>query len=111
MYMERADPAAPLRIEVVYSADARSVWCWRGELPAGSTVWQAIEASGLARAHPRLDLAQAPLGVWGRKRAPSDGLRDRDRVEVYRALKVDPKEARRLRYRQHKETLAKRARR
>jgi hypothetical protein len=53
--MERVDPATALRIEVVYSADARSVWCWRGEL--------------------------------------------------------DPTEARRLRYRQHKETLAKRARR
>jgi len=41
----------------------------------------------------------------------TDVLRDRDRVEVYRPLKVDPKEARRLRYRQHLATLKARGKR
>jgi putative ubiquitin-RnfH superfamily antitoxin RatB of RatAB toxin-antitoxin module len=105
--MASADGARDaLRIEVVYGVGPRSVWCWHGELPRGSTVAQAIEASGLARAHPELDLSRAAVGVWGRKRAPGEPLADGDRVEVYRALKVDPKEARRLRYRQHRETLA-----
>ena len=55
----------------------------------------------LQQVHPDLDPARCAVGVWGRKQALRDALRDRDRVEVYRPLKVDPKEARRLRYRQH----------
>jgi putative ubiquitin-RnfH superfamily antitoxin RatB of RatAB toxin-antitoxin module len=43
------------------------------------------------------------VGVWGALRGLDHPLRDRDRVEVYRPLKVDPKEARRLRYRSHRE--------
>jgi len=42
------------------------------------------------------------VGIWGRTRSLDTPLRDMDRVEVYRALKVDPKEARRLRYGRHK---------
>jgi uncharacterized protein len=90
-----------LRVEVVYSDGPRSTWCWRGELPAGASLEQALEASGLLQVHGGIDLARCAVGVWGRKRALTDALRDRDRVEVYRPLKVDPKEARRLRYRQH----------
>jgi len=44
--------------------------------------------------------------VWGKLREPGDPLREGDRVEVYRPLKVDPKEARRQRYRSHREKLA-----
>jgi len=39
------------------------------------------------------------VGIWGRLCTPEAALRDRDRVEIYRALAVDPKEARRQRYR------------
>ena len=39
------------------------------------------------------------VGIWGRARPLDTPLRERDRVEVYRPLQVDPKEARRLRYR------------
>ncbi len=41
-------------------------------------------------------------GVWGRPQAPDWPLRDGDRVEVYRVLTVDPKEARRLRYKRQR---------
>jgi hypothetical protein len=46
------------------------------------------------------------MGVWGRAREAESPLRDRDRVEIYRPLTVDPKEARRQRYQRHKERLA-----
>ena len=46
------------------------------------------------------------LGVWGKPRSADTLLRDRDRVEIYRPLTVDPKEARRQRYRQHCEKAA-----
>ena len=63
----------------------------------GTTLREAVARSGLAARHPTVDLARA--GVWGRVRPPGTALRDGDRVELYRPLQVDPKEARRLRAR------------
>ena len=100
--MEPADacafPAGPLRIEVLYSPAPRTVWQRAIELPAGSTLAQAIEASGVCGAFPDLAAGAARVGVWGRAEPLSHVLRDHDRVEIYRPLTVDPKEARRLRY-------------
>lgn len=97
--MERVETQARLRVSVAYSPCAGvvdEVVLW---LPAGATVAEALRDSALRLRHPGLDLAAAPIGVWGTPCAPGDALRDGDRVEVYRALRVDPKEARRLRYR------------
>lgn len=69
-------------------------------LPAGATVADALRESGLAARHP--EVAGLKLGVWGKVRAPHEPLRDGDRVEVYRPLVVDPKEARRQRYRRQR---------
>lgn len=92
-------PAERLRISVAYSPRAGEVDEVTLELPAGATLIQAIRASGMAERHPGLDLCAAKLGVWGRVQPEAHVLRDRDRVEIYRPLRVDPKEARRLRYR------------
>jgi putative ubiquitin-RnfH superfamily antitoxin RatB of RatAB toxin-antitoxin module len=93
-----ADPAR-LRITVVHSPGPRQVRQWTLDLPAGATVGQALHASGLERDFPELDLVTAAVGVWGRKAAANQLLQDGDRVEVYRALRVDPKVARRERFR------------
>jgi putative ubiquitin-RnfH superfamily antitoxin RatB of RatAB toxin-antitoxin module len=85
-----------LNVEVVYSPRAGAVECVALQLPAGSTLQQAIECSGLAQRHP--ELGQWPAGIWGRVQPGDTPLRDRDRIEVYRPLLVDPKEARRQRY-------------
>ena len=69
-------------------------------LPAGTTAGQALARSGLGARHPGCE--RLPLGIWGRVRPADTPLRDGDRVELYRALTVDPKEARRLRYRGQK---------
>jgi uncharacterized protein len=55
----------------------------------------------------QIDLATARLGVWGKPCETVRLLRERDRVEIYRPLSVDPKEARRVRYRAHRERYAK----
>lgn len=68
-------------------------------LPAGATIADAVAASGLQSRHPEVVLAALPVGVWGALRAPDTPLRERDRVELYRPLVVDPKEARRRRHR------------
>lgn len=94
-----------VRVELVYSAAARQVDQVAVELPAASTVRDALVASGLLERHGR-DIDAVQCGIWGRRCALDQTLREGDRVELYRALTVDPKEARRLRYngqRRHKE--------
>ncbi|MET0335054.1 MAG: RnfH family protein [Rhizobacter sp.] len=93
----------PLRVEVVYSPEAGQVESWSFTLPPGSTVSEAIERSGVLSRYSELSLPLLSVGVWGATRSLQDLLRDRDRVELYRPLKVDPKEARRLRYSSHRE--------
>ncbi|MCA1779351.1 MAG: RnfH family protein [Xanthomonadaceae bacterium] len=68
----------------------------RLELQAGATVSDAIEASGLGKRFPQLDIRPDRLGVFGEKKRPDHALRNGDRVEIYRPLEVDPKTARRL---------------
>lgn len=62
----------------------------------GSTVADAINRSGLRERFPDLEISPARLGIFAERREPDDRLRDGDRVEIYRPLKVDPKVARRL---------------
>lgn len=85
-------------IVVAYSPAAREVCELPLRVPAGTTLAQALQASGLAQRFADLDLAHAPLGIWGRKAGREQVLRDQDRVEVYRPLRVDPKVARRERF-------------
>ena len=66
-------------------------------VPAGTTIEQALAQSGLLQAIPGIDLAINMVGIYG-KRKPLDAvLHQHDRVEVYRPLQADPKEARRRR--------------
>lgn len=65
------------------------------ELAPGSTVLDAIEASGLLQRLPQIEIVRA--GVWGRPVSPETRLRDHDRVEIYRPLIADPKKVRRER--------------
>ena len=88
--------AEQVHVEVVYAEAARQV-VRRVALPAGSTVMQAIEASGMAQEIPGLVVDPARLGVFSRKAAPDQVLGEGDRVEIYRPLTLDPKEARRRR--------------
>jgi putative ubiquitin-RnfH superfamily antitoxin RatB of RatAB toxin-antitoxin module len=92
----RTEPAANelLRIELVYALPERQEVV-RLRLPAGSTVQQAIEQSGLLAMYPEIDLTQNKLGIYAKLVKPDTTLRDRDRVEIYRPLIADPKEVRR----------------
>ena len=87
------------RVSVLYSPGPRQVHEWAVVLAPGATVLQALRASGLAEAFPELDMQELVVGVWGRKAGLDQVLRDGDRVEVLRPLKVDPKLARRERFR------------
>jgi putative ubiquitin-RnfH superfamily antitoxin RatB of RatAB toxin-antitoxin module len=67
------------------------------ELPQGTTLQQAIEASGILTRYPEIDLTRQKAGVFGKLRPLDAVLADHDRVEIYRPLIVDPKLARQRR--------------
>ena len=91
-------PAAPdITVSVAYSPGAGVVDEVAVSLRGGSTLADALQASGLQRRHPAHDLALLPLGVWGALREAHSVLREADRVELYRPREVDPTEARRRR--------------
>ncbi|MBX3652791.1 MAG: RnfH family protein [Ramlibacter sp.] len=90
---------ALIRICVVWSDAPRSVREWHLVLSAGSTVEQAVVASGAIETLGVAAARELNLGVWGRKASGDQVLRDQDRVEIYRWLTVDPKVARRERFR------------
>jgi uncharacterized protein len=98
---------ADLRVEVAYCPRPGETDLTVLVLAPGATLADAVRASGVAARHG-LDVGMLPLGVWGKPRPAESTLRDRDRVEIYRPLTVDPKEARRQRYQRHKEKTAKR---
>lgn len=100
--MDRLDGAATIAVTVAYSPRAREVDAVEVALPGGATLLDALRASGVLARHPEIDLAAPAVGIWGRHAALDQPLRPHDRVEIYRPLAVDPKEARRLRYRQHR---------
>ena len=83
-----------LSIEVVYALPGRQV-LRRVALPEGSTVEDAIRASGLPGEFPEIDPAH--VGIHGKPVSLDATLRDRDRVELYRPLRADPKDVRRAR--------------
>lgn len=87
---------ARLQVVVAWSAAPRQMDLRRLDLPVGSTVADAVRASGLATQHPAAD---ATLARQGRRVEASALLADGDRIELLRPLTVDPKESRRLRYR------------
>lgn len=69
------------------------------QLPPGATVRDAIEASGVLDDFGDIDLAAARVGVFGRIVELGRPVATADRIEIYRPLTADPKEARRRRAR------------
>ena len=88
--------AEQVTVEVVFAEPSRC-WLRKVTLPSGSTVAQAIDASGLARDVPGLVVDPARLGIFSHQVGPEHVLGEGDRVEIYRPLTIDPKEARRRR--------------
>lgn len=93
-----------MRVSLVYAPAARQCLELEIMLASPGTVAQSIQASGwlqrMAELGAQLASGELVCGVWGEKVAQEQLLKDGDRVEIYRALKVDPKQARRLRFSQ-----------
>jgi len=87
---------AEVRVTVVYCKPGREDLS-EVTLPAGATAGDAIAACGVLGRNPEIGASAPDVGLWGRPCALEERLQDGDRVEVYRPLTVDPKEARRVR--------------
>ena len=91
-----------MKITLVYAPEARQMRQWLIDMPTGSTLRHALTQSGalaeLTDLAERLATGELTSGVWGRAALPTQVLEDGDRVELYRALRVDPKVARRERF-------------
>jgi putative ubiquitin-RnfH superfamily antitoxin RatB of RatAB toxin-antitoxin module len=85
-----------INIEVVYALPGEQILLRQAAAP-GTTVADAIQASGILQKHPEIDLSVNKLGIFGKLTKADTVLRDRDRVEIYRPLIADPKEVRRKR--------------
>jgi len=83
-----------IEVEVVYALAGRQELITVA-VQAGTTVGEAVEQSGIAGRFPEQDLTACALGIWGRLADSDQVLQDGDRVELYRALNIDPREARR----------------
>lgn len=85
-----------IRVEVVYALPEKQ-YLLKVRLEQGSTVEQAIAASGILELRTDIDLAKNKVGIFSRPVKLADTVNDGDRVEIYRPLIADPKELRRQR--------------
>ncbi|MFT3850129.1 MAG: RnfH family protein [Propionivibrio sp.] len=85
-----------ISVEVIYPRSQKQE-IFSLEVPEGTTVWQAIEASGILSKYPEIDLSKNKLGIFAKLAKPDTPLRNQDRIEIYRPLIADPKEVRKQR--------------
>lgn len=89
----------PIRVTLVLAEAPRTVCEQILSLPAGCTVAQASSLSPWLQSHPSAAPGQPwSTSIWGRKVDAATVLREGDRVEWLRPLTVDPKVARRERF-------------
>lgn len=87
-----------MQVEVVFALPERQI-LEVVELPDDAVVADAIRLSRIEQRFPGLRLDELQPGIWGKPVDRSHALRDGDRVEIYRPLEIDPREARRLKAR------------
>ncbi len=83
-------------VEVAYALPQKQVII-PIEVKTGTTALAAIQQSGLLLQYPELSLKNCKIGIFGKMVCLDTALQPLDRVEIYRPLIADAKEARRLR--------------
>lgn len=85
-----------LQVEVVYALPGETTVIPIA-IEKGSTIEDAIRASGIERLYPKIDPDRNKIGVFSQIKLPGDEVSDGDRIEIYRPLTADPIESRRSR--------------
>ena len=88
--------ADAIHIQVCYATPKAQVLRELKVAP-GTTLRQAIEQSGILQDLPEIDLATNRVGIFGKIKTLDASLREQDRIEIYRPLIADAKDARRRR--------------
>lgn len=88
------EPAPLIKVEVAYATPAKQL-ILALEVSEGCSALEAAKQSGIASRFNGLDVENLPMGIFGKAVKPTHPLRAGDRVEIYRPLIADPKQARR----------------
>jgi uncharacterized protein len=83
-----------IHIDVAYASFDRQRII-RVQCEAGDTIETVIQRSGILTEFPEIDLTQQKIGIFSKPKQLTDGVNEGDRIEIYRPLTIDPKEARR----------------
>lgn len=94
--MATAEEGRTIDVEVAYATPARAALV-KLQVPAGTRAGEAVRLSGILEQFPEIDFSVNRIGVFGRLCPEDRTLEPGERVEIYRPLVVDPKEARRQR--------------
>jgi hypothetical protein len=89
-------PVNKIFIEVTYAQPAKQTLLSLA-VEADTTVQSAIEQSGILDMHTEINLSENKVGIWYKVTKLSTVLKLGDRIEIYRPMTADPKEARKLR--------------
>lgn len=84
-----------IRVEVAFARPDRQKIIAL-DVQEGSTALDAVKQSGIVAVFPEIEPDMANMGIFGKaiKNPSTHELREGDRVEIYRPLKIDPKQAR-----------------
>jgi hypothetical protein len=85
-----------IQVEVLYALPQEQILL-EVNVPQGSTIEEALKASGILQKYPDIDLAINKIGIFSKLSKLDVVVRDKDRIEIYRPLIADPKEVRRKR--------------
>lgn len=91
-----------IKIEIAFAKSDKDQCILTIEIEEGSTIAAVIQAADIIAMYPEIDLAKHKVGIFGKHRVLSDTVKEGDRVEIYRPLTIDPKEARRAKARKNK---------
>ena len=86
--------ADKLSVEIAFATPQRQ-YLAELQVAAGTSIADAITVAGVAARFSAEDLAELPVGIWGREVSRDYVLKEGDRIEIYRALLIEPREARR----------------
>ncbi|AOW13432.1 protein rnfH [Hydrogenophaga crassostreae] len=87
-----------MNITLLYAPKPRQVIELQLVVGNGCTVQDALKQTGWGDRYPEIAAAAVGISVWGRKAHADTALREGDRLELCRSLRVDPKVARRERF-------------
>ena len=90
-----------IRVVVAYARPDQQV-ILTVDVPAGSSIEEAVKRSSIIDRFPEINLKENKVGIFGKAKTLDQALRAGDRVEIYRPLIADPKESRRQRAKEQK---------